>query len=407
MAAFLELVSQRKVNFEQMITHIFPIENAIKAYELITGKREEKYLAILLEYEKDVKESSSAEFSSHVYIEERPRSTTPGRNPLNVGFIGAGNFAQSYLLPVLKSIKGVELQGVATAKGINAHSVARKFGFTFSTSNNSEILLNPNIHCIFIATRHNLHANLVIQTLEQNKHVFVEKPLALSEEELSDIVKVYKNSSGELMVGFNRRFSPLIKEVKQFLSPLQSPLIIHYRINAGFIPKTHWTQDAGEGGGRILGEVCHFVDLIQYLTDSIPLKIYAESISSKNNSITQNDNVNITLKLSDGSLGVITYASLGETSFGKERIEIITNGSSVIIDDFRQALLFKSGRRKMVRSIGKGHNEEVEAFINAMRRGDTSPIPLSSLIATTKTTFNIITSLNRGEPIYMNYSECI
>ncbi len=156
-----------------------------------------------------------------------------------------------------------------------------------------------------------------------------------------------------------------------------------------------------------MGEVCHFVDLIQYLTDSIPLKIYAESISSKNNSITQNDNVNITLKLSDGSLGVITYASLGETSFGKERIEIITNGSSVIIDDFRQALLFKSGRRKMVRSIGKGHNEEVEAFINAMRRGDTSPIPLSSLIATTKTTFNIITSLNRGEPIYMNYSECI
>jgi polar amino acid transport system substrate-binding protein len=403
MTAFLELISQRKINLERMITHILPIENAVEAYEIITGKRQEKHFAILLEYENRIKESSPAKFSSRVHIAERPRPAPRGSNPLNIGFVGAGNFAQSYLLPALTRMKGVKLQGVATAKGINGHSVARKFGFTFSTSDNSEILLNPNIHCIFIATRHNLHANLVVQALEQNKHVFVEKPLALSDKELNEIIKAYKNSSGELMVGFNRRFSPLIKEVKQFLSPFQGPLIIHYRVNAGFISKTHWTQDPDEGGGRILGEVCHFIDLIEYLTDSTPIKIYAQSISSINDNIVQNDNISVTLKLRDGSLCVITYTSLGEVSLGKEYIEIFTDGCSVVIDDFRRAVLFRNRKDKKIRGIGKGHREEIAAFFNALKRDDPSPIPFESLVTTTKTTFDIIRSLNNGLPIHVSH----
>jgi predicted dehydrogenase/threonine dehydrogenase-like Zn-dependent dehydrogenase len=405
MISFLELVAHKKINLERMITHVFPIAEASKAYEIITGRSQEKSLAILLEYGNSLKEPSELELSSYTHFEEKTPATIHKRVKLNIGFIGAGNFAQGYLLPVLKNIREVELQSIANARGISAHSVARKFGFMSSTSNSSEILNDPNIHCIFIATRHNLHAKLVIQALEQNKHVFVEKPLALSEEELRDIVTAYRHSTGQLMVGFNRRFSPLMRQVKEFLHPLQHPLIIHYRINSGFIPKNHWTQEFSEGGGRILGEICHFVDLIQYLTDSVPIKIYAESINSYNSKIMKSDNLNTILKLKDGSLGVITYTSIGNVRLSKERIEIFCDRSSIIVDDFRLAYLYRNRRIKKIKVNGKGHTEEILNFIEAVKEGKSSPIPFSSLVITTRATFDIVKSLNKGLPIYMNYQD--
>ena len=399
MTAFLQLVSEKKLNLERMITHVFPFDEAPKAYELITGATGQKYLAVLLKYQHAMENPSNISSASRIYLKKNIPAITPKERQLTVGFIGAGNFAQGYLIPALKSLKGVQLRGVATARGINAHSVAKKFGFSFCTSDHAEILEDPEICCIFIATRHDLHADLVVKALQHNKHVFVEKPLALSEEELTAVIAAYRTSPGELMVGFNRRFSPLIHEVKQFLGSLRTPLTIHYRINAGFSPKTHWAQDPIEGGGRILGEVCHFVDLIQYLTEAEPIKVYAESISSNNSRIVNTDNINITIKLQDGSIGIITYVSMGDTSLGKERIEIFSDNSTAIINDFKFAELYRDQKLKKIREHGKGHREEIAAFVDAMIDGNPAPISFENLVSTTMTTIKIIDSLDSGTPI--------
>jgi len=322
---------------------VFPIEEAVKAYDIVMGKTEEKCLAVLLEYGSGNSDEEST--LARLDFTKKGRISGAKGSHLGIGFIGAGNFAQNSLLPPLRSLNRVQLVGVATATGVNAKSVAQKFGFRFCATDPAEILQDSDTHCVFIATRHNLHARFAIQALEQQKHVFVEKPLALSDDELSAIITAYQNSPGELMVGFNRRFSPLTKDVKEFFSQRQTPLVIQYRVNAGYLPKTHWTHDPVEGGGRILGEVCHFVDLIQYLTDAEPIRVYAEAISSRSQNLINSDNVSITLNFSDGSLGVITYVALGDGALGKERIEVFGSNAAAIVDDFRCAEFYGNSRR--------------------------------------------------------------
>jgi predicted dehydrogenase/threonine dehydrogenase-like Zn-dependent dehydrogenase len=403
MAAFLQLLAAKKINVEKMITHVFPIEEAIKAYEIVMGKTGDKCLAMLLEY-KNTLNGTGAEApvirlnspkDGHIIVDKR--------NQFGIGFIGAGNFAQNYLLPAIRSSNGSQLIGVATATGLNAKSVAKRFGFKFCTTDPEEILQDPDIHCVFIATRHNLHAQLTAQALQQQKHVFVEKPLALSEEELSRVVTAYENSPGELMVGFNRRFSPLVREVKQFFRSLQTPLIIHYRVNADNLPKTHWAYDPTVGGGRILGEVCHFVDTMQYLTGAEPTKVYAEAISCRELDTIDTENVNITLTFGDGSLGTITYVSLGDPVLGKERIEVFGGNAVAIVDDFRVAEFYSNRRRvRKIKHTGKGHEEEVKEFVAALQTGGSSPIPFKSLVLTSITTLRINQSLRNQMPVTIN-----
>jgi predicted dehydrogenase/threonine dehydrogenase-like Zn-dependent dehydrogenase len=400
MAAFLDLVAGKKINLEKMITHVFPIEEATKAYDIVMGKTGGKCLGMLLEY-KNTLNGTGAE--APVVRLHRPKDghvTVDKRNQFGIGFIGAGNFAQSYLLPPIRSKNDSQLIGVATATGVNAKSVAKRFGFKFCTTDAEKILQDPDIHCVFIATRHNLHAQLTAQALQQQKHVFVEKPLALSEEDLSRVVTAYENSPGELMVGFNRRFSPLLKEVKQFFRSSSTPLVIQYRVNAGYIPKTHWTQDAIEGGGRILGEVCHFVDVMQYLTDAEPQRVYAQAISCRDPGVIEDDSVNITMSFSDGSLGAITYVALGDPSLGKERIEVFGGNAVAIVDDFRVAELYSNRRRvRKIKHTGKGHQEEVKEFLAALQTGGSSPIPFKSLVSTCITTLSINESLRKQIPV--------
>jgi predicted dehydrogenase/threonine dehydrogenase-like Zn-dependent dehydrogenase len=337
MSAFLDLVAAKKINLEKMITQVFPIEEALKAYDIVMGKTEEKCLAILLEYKKPPTEAGEEVVAPRVDLAKHGPIFGDNGTNIGIGFIGAGHFAQNSLLPPLRGGNGTQLVGVATATGVSAKSVAKKFGFGFCTTDPAEILQDSDIQCVFIATRHNLHSHFAVQALQQQKHVFVEKPLALSEEELSAVIAAYQNSPGELMVGFNRRFSPLLRKAKEFFSPPQSPLVIQYRVNAGYLPKTHWAQDPIEGGGRILGEVCHFVDVMQYLTDAAPTRVYAEAIAGRSPTIINSDNVNITVTFSDGSLGTITYVALGDPAFGKERIEIFGGNAVATVDDFRVA----------------------------------------------------------------------
>jgi predicted dehydrogenase/threonine dehydrogenase-like Zn-dependent dehydrogenase len=399
MAAFLDLVAARKINLERMITHVFPIEEAVKAYDIVIGKTGERSLAILLEYN-NTGDSGEKIPARRVEFAKNGRISRAKDSHLGIGFIGAGNFAQNSLLPHFRDSNGSPLVGVATANGINAKSVAKRFGFTFCTTDAEEILKDPNIHCIFIATRHNLHAQLAAQALDRQKHVFVEKPLALSEEELAAVINAYENSPTELMVGFNRRFAPLLKQVKEFMRSAQSPLVIQYRVNAGYVPKTHWTQDPIEGGGRIIGEVCHFVDVMQYLTNAEPVRVHAEKISCHDTRIIDADNVNITVTFSDGSLGAIAYVAVGDMGLRKERIEVFGGNAAAVVDDFRIAEFYRNGRRvRKLKRRGKGHEEEVREFISAIQAGQRAPIPFKSLVLTTLTTLGINESLEKQMPV--------
>ncbi len=393
MEEFLRLVREKKVNVQKLTTHTFPIENALKAYEMIAGKKKERYIGVLLEY------PPAAKSAPKIVAVAPPRES---KASLSIGFIGAGNFAQSSLLPFIDK-KSVSLKGVCTSNGLNAKNVARKFGFEFAATDPKEIYASKDIDTVFIATRHNLHASLCVQALKHHKHVFVEKPMALNEDELSEIIKAYraskKHSHLRFMVGFNRRFSPSVIQAKEFFADAAEPMMLNYRINAGFLPKDHWTHDPVEGGGRIIGEVCHFIDTIQYLSDGEPTSVFAQSLSLTG-ARTQSDNVALTIRFSNGSVGVITYLANGDSAVPKERIEIFSGGKTAVVDNFKRLETYHGGSRKVYETLAveKGHKAEVEKFINSIHMAN-DLIAFESLVATTRATFRIIESLESGLPV--------
>ena len=341
------------------------------------------------------------------------------KKDMTIGLIGAGLFANTTLLPALKKVPGVNLRGVATATGLSGHHTGTKFGFEYATTDYHGLLNDPEIDCILIATRHHLHACLVMEALQADKHVFVEKPLALNEEELREIVRAYReanqridestnaqtrNSKSEirkLMVGFNRRFSPFSVATKDFFAGWQEPLVINCRVNAGFIPGDSWVHDPLEGGGRIIGEVCHFVDLIQYLAGVNPVRVYAETPSTSG-AYRASDNVVISLKLADGAVATITYTAAGDKGFPRERIEVFGGGTVAVIDNFKSATFVRAGKTRRMRkwwSVDRGHQTEMEAFVSAIRNGREMPVPFEDYVSTTLTTFMIEESLVKGMPI--------
>jgi polar amino acid transport system substrate-binding protein len=386
MAAFVKLLENQSVNVGPLITHVFDIDQAEKAYDIVTGKVPEQSIGILLKYpetEEKRKDSSREYFASTL-------------QDIGIGLIGAGSFAEKILIPCIKSL-GV-LISVVDSRGPTAKSVGEKYKFRSFSSNKQDIFSNPEINTVFIATRHNTHGDLIVAALEAGKNAYVEKPLTIHEEDLSKIAEICKRRSAcRLMVGFNRRFAPLSRKANELFSGLSEPLLINYRINAGFIPKDHWIQ-THEGGGRILGEVCHFVDMIQFLAGSKPEKVFAECISGINTKMNNEDNVAITIRLSNGSIGIITYLACGDKLLDKERIEIFGGGKSFIINDFRDGEIYEQGRRKRIKNPGKGHKQEIDLFIKSIREGLPSPIPLESILYTTAATFRIIDSLQTGLP---------
>ena len=393
MEEFLRLVRDKKVNVQKLTTHIFPIDNALKAYEMIAGKKGDRYIGVLLEYPR------SKKLAPKIVAVAPPRDA---KASLSIGFIGAGNFAQSSLLPFIDK-KNVAFKGVCTSNGLNAKNVARKFGFEFASTDPKEVYTSKDIDTVFIATRHNLHASLCVQALRHHKHVFVEKPMALNEEELSEIIKAYhaskKHSHLRFMVGFNRRFSPSVRQAKEFFADAAEPMMVNYRVNAGFLSKDHWTHDPVEGGGRIIGEVCHFIDTIQYISNGEPTSVFAESLSLTGER-TQSDNVALTIRFSNGSVGVITYLANGDSAVPKERIEIFSGGKTAVVDNFKRLETYQGGSRKVYETLAveKGHKAEVEKFISSIHLAN-DLIPFESLVATTRATFRIIESLGSGLPV--------
>lgn len=386
MGAFVRLLENKQLDLKPLITHVIDIDEAERAYDIVTGVVKERSIAILLKYPETYEQTPAKS------------SDIPGKAEatIQLGFIGAGSFAQKFLIPTA-GLTG-KLHTVVTSRGVTAKSAGEKFGFgTFSTDT-KEVFGNRDINVVFVATRHDSHADLVVSSLEHGKHVFVEKPLALREGDLKRVAEAAcRAKESKLMVGFNRRFAPLALEARQVFQNLSEPLVINYRVNAGFIPKDSWIQRE-QGGGRILGEVCHFVDFLQFMTQANPINVIAQSIGGTNARTDPRDNVVITIGFDNGSVGVITYLANGDKLLSKERIEIFGGGKSVVIDDFRTGEIYSGGRCRKLKMPGKGHNEEVAVFLRSVRDGLPSPIPFESLQYTTLTTFRILDALHTGLP---------
>jgi predicted dehydrogenase/threonine dehydrogenase-like Zn-dependent dehydrogenase len=386
----VDLMGSEKLKVQPLISHRFPIEKAATAYEVITGKKKEPFLGVLLTYrEKEEVKSRKIEFPSSVL---RPQST------VKLGVLGAGLYANATLLPVIKNNRDFELVGIASSGGLHAQHSGKKFGFQYATSSEDEIINDPNINTIAILTRHDSHAELVIKALKAGKHVFVEKPLAINSGQLSVISKQLLKTDNLLMTGFNRRFSPLAQQLKSSTVNRQSSMYLHYRVNAGYIPLNHWTQDPNLGGGRIIGEACHFIDLITFLVGAPPVSVTVHALPD--NGKYREDNVSMTFTFPDGSIGIVDYLASGDKSFPKERLEVFCDGMIAVLDDYVSLTTVKDGRKKVeTHAQDKGWRNEMQAFAQAIREGSEPPIPYEQIIGVTNSTFAVIESIRKnGEP---------
>lgn len=376
MQAFVDGIASGALDVKSMTTHSFAINEAQKAYDLVTGKNTEPSLGIILHYPEraDAARRSVSRTGSYAKAE------------VNVGLVGAGNFAQASLLPPLKENKAA-LIAVSTSTPVNAHSVARRYGFALAATDSSELIQHPDVNLIVCATRHDSHAYYVAQALEQGKAVFVEKPLAINREQLALIEQAIAKHGGRVMVGFNRRFSAPFVKIKEFFAARQEPMHISYRMNAGFIPKNNWIQDPAQGG-RIIGEACHIIDCMVYLTGALPVRVYAEALAGSNTAMVNHDNVSITIKFSDGSVGIVQYLANGDGALGKEYCEVFCEQKTAVMDNFKTLSLYSAKKMKQHSYNGsKGHNEEVAATVKAIREGHHMPISFEELRAVTLATF--------------------
>ncbi len=389
--AVVDLMAKGKLQVKPLITHRFPIEKATTAYDVITGKKKESFLGVLLTYpEGKKKEERRITFPAIVNRQSQI---------VNLGVLGAGLFANSVLLPAIKKVNGIQLIGIASSGGLHAQHTGKKFGFQYVTSSDDEIINDPNINTVAILTRHDSHAELVVKALKAGKHVFVEKPLAINSEQLSAVSRQLKKTDRcLLMTGFNRRFAPLAQSLQSSIVNHQSSMYVHYRVNAGYIAPDHWTQDPNIGGGRIIGEACHFVDFITFLVGAPPVSVTAHGLPD--NGKYREDNVSMTFTFPDGSIGVVDYLANGDKSFPKERIEVFCGGMVAVLDDFVSLQIIQDGKKNEERGVqDKGWVAEIAALVESIQKGSEPPIPYEQLIGVTQSTFAAVESLRKNESI--------
>ena len=379
------------LDVSSLISHRFPFDQAEEAYELVMNGTE-PHLGVVLEYSAA---GTVADDSPRIMLSEAKSAASA---LCVLGAIGAGNFGKTMILPALKADSRVNLHTLVTARGVSSSGTGTRLGFARASTDINDVLDNPEISSVVLTTPHSSHASMVSRALATGKHVFVEKPLALSLEELQTVVEARNNSSAFFMVGFNRRFAPYVQEARRFLELRKGRCMIVIRVNAGQLPPESWQGDAEQGHGRILGELCHFVDLAMYLALSPIVSVAAESASVVRGLC---EDLNVTLRFADGSLATIVYTTLGDTSFSKELIECYKGAAVCRIGNFREITVVSNGKRILSQSSmaqNKGHKAQMKAFVDGVVSG-IPPVDEQSLIDSSLATLLVLNALRLGHPV--------
>lgn len=390
--AVLDMMSSGQLDVKPLISHYFEFEKAAEAYDLLTS--DNTALGVMLQYKSEPESRKAKHLTLNHEVEYNAQKPV-------VGFVGAGNYASRMLIPAFKA-GGAQLHTIATSGGINGVTHGNANGFGHATTDTQAMIENPQINTVAIVTRHNSHANFVIEALKNGKNVFVEKPLAIDYQQLSEIESTYRDmvgsgSVGKLMVGFNRRFSPQVQKMKQLLGSVQAPKSFIMTMNAGAIPVEHWTQDPAVGGGRIIGEACHFVDLMRFLADSEIVSVDCRCMGDTPDKGVTEDKAAITLGFADGSFGTIHYLANGAASFPKERVEVFVAGRVLQLDNFRKLKGFGwPGFNKFnLWRQDKGQNGCAAAFLASIEQGFDAPISADELFEVARVTIDIAERLRR------------
>ena len=393
MEAVVAMLAEGKMDPRPLITHRIPIDAGAQAYDLIKGTTGEPSLGVLLTYPGF---GTPGRVTSHrIEVASTPREAAG----VAVGLIGAGKFAKGVLLPIMRKDRRTRLVGVCSATGKSSRLTADQFGFKYCSTDWNAVVDDPDVNTVVITTRHNLHAEQTISALKAGKHVFVEKPLCLSADELEQIGLAHREAVSRgaaplVMVGFNRRFAPMAIQLREFMAGVAEPLAVHYRVNGGRIPLEHWTQDPAQGGGRLVGEMVHFIDWVIWMAGDEPTHVHAAAMA--NNGIYNDDNIGLTLRFRNGSIGQVLYLANGGRALGKERIEVHGGGRSAVLEDF--AILERAGgssrrRQRAYLRRDKGHRGGWTRFAGAICSGGPSPIPFGQIETSMRTAFGALQSL--------------
>lgn len=386
MAEYLRLLAEGKLIIAPMISAVYPVDEAQTAYAALKSG-DSKPLMVLLSYPQPMDRAEP------VRTVVNPTAKPAGSGQIRLALVGAGGFAKGMHLPNLKALSDYyHLQAVASRTGHNATATATQFGANYATTDYQKVLDDPEVDAVLIATRHNTHASMVLQALKAGKHVLVEKPLALNEDELTAIEEFYATASGStpmLLTGFNRRFSQYARQIHELVQERSNPMILNYRMNAGYIPLDHWVHTA-EGGGRNIGEGCHIYDLFTYLTGSKVTTIDAQAIKPTTGNYIRSDNFVATMTFEDGSVATLTYTALGSKDYAKEQLQVFVDGKVIMLDDYKRLSVTGAKTKELETKISdKGQKEELEAFASAVRNGGEWPIPLWQQLQATRVSFEV------------------
>ena len=394
MEAFMDLLDRKQLDIRPLITHRIPIEQGKRAYDLLTGK--DPYLGVLLTYE-----DHPLPQENRIFNYQAPSVRVRPGEILALGVFGAGNYARSTFLPVIKKTGEVAPVGIVSASGVSAQHAAQRFGFGFAASDPDALLQDPAINLVAILTRHHLHTPQILDAFKTGKHVYCEKPLAINQQQLDQVKTALQTENQPLlMVGFNRRFAPLARSLKAFIETRQEPLFAHYRVNANLLPSDHWLMDPEIGGGRIIGEACHFIDFLTFLVGQTPIEVTTQGLPD--NGKYREDNVVMNFRFPDGSLGVVSYLANGDKAFGKEYLEVFSGGRVAVLQDWRKLEMINNGKREVKRHFlqqDKGHKDAWKAFLDALQGEKQPPIPYDQLIGVTQASFAAVESLHEGKPV--------
>lgn len=394
LACFLDLVARGRVDVEPLVSHVADFDDAVETYRSLKDG-ELKAVAVLFRYPGHEGEAQAPAVAVPA-VNVKARPVRAAGTPVRLAFVGAGNYATSMLLPHLTQRDGVELSTVVTTTALSAANAQRKFGFAEATTDLDSVLGDKSIDAVFVVTRHSSHAELTRRALLAGKAVFVEKPLALTEDELAGVLAAVEESGNDrLQVGFNRRFAPLLTEAKKRFGPRTGPASLRYLVNAGRLQHGSWYLRQGTEGSRFEGEGGHFIDTASWLLDADPVSVYTVAASG-------NEDLQVVLRYPDGSTATISYVTTGAPSFPKETLDLVADGKVLRLDDFVRASVH--GRKRWVSSRlpkarDKGQNAELAAFVKAVRTGGPMPVPLESLVATTSATLAVRAGLAAGAPV--------